>query len=62
MNSLLQTLYMTPEFRSALYQWKFDAAKEPEPKETAGAKASEVRRCGSMHCKGLTGLKGQEEA
>lgn len=24
LNSLLQALYMTPEFRNALYQWKFD--------------------------------------
>jgi ubiquitin carboxyl-terminal hydrolase 47 len=23
MNSLLQTLFMTPEFRSALYQWEY---------------------------------------
>lgn len=24
LNSLLQALYMTPEFRNALYKWKFD--------------------------------------
>lgn len=24
MNSLIQTLYMTPEFRNALYKWDFD--------------------------------------
>jgi ubiquitin C-terminal hydrolase len=24
LNSLLQTLYMTPEFRNAIYRWKFD--------------------------------------
>ena len=24
MNSLLQTLFMTPEFRSALYEWKYN--------------------------------------
>lgn len=27
MNSLLQTLFMTPEFRSALYNWEFDIKK-----------------------------------
>lgn len=26
LNSLLQVLYMTPEFRNALYHWKFDGA------------------------------------
>lgn len=25
LNSLLQALYMTPEFRNALYNWEFDA-------------------------------------
>lgn len=24
LNSLLQALYMTPEFRNALYKWEFD--------------------------------------
>lgn len=24
LNSLLQALYMTPEFRNALYKWRFD--------------------------------------
>ena len=27
MNSLLQTLYMTPEFRLALYKWKYNSDK-----------------------------------
>ena len=27
MNSLLQTLYMTPEFRRALYTWKYNSEK-----------------------------------
>ena len=27
MNSLLQTLYMTPEFRTALYKWEYDPEK-----------------------------------
>ena len=27
MNSLLQTLYMTPEFRRALYNWEYDPEK-----------------------------------
>jgi ubiquitin carboxyl-terminal hydrolase 47 len=30
MNSLLQTLYMTPEFRSALYRWKYDGGDEED--------------------------------
>ncbi|XP_077867523.1 ubiquitin carboxyl-terminal hydrolase 47-like [Saccoglossus kowalevskii] len=30
LNSLLQTLYMTPEFRNALYRWEFDATEEEE--------------------------------
>lgn len=28
LNSLLQTLYMTPEFRNALYNWEFDGVDE----------------------------------
>ena len=32
MNSLLQTLFMTPEFRSALYRWSYDEEKDG-PKE-----------------------------
>ncbi|CAH0774521.1 unnamed protein product [Bemisia tabaci] len=34
LNSLLQALYMTPEFRNALYSWEFDgsASKQPETK------------------------------
>jgi ubiquitin carboxyl-terminal hydrolase 47 len=28
MNSLLQTLYMTPEFRRALYLWRYDEAED----------------------------------
>lgn len=28
LNSLLQALYMTPEFRNALYNWKFDGQNE----------------------------------
>jgi uncharacterized UBP type Zn finger protein len=27
LNSLLQALYMTPEFRSALYKWEFDGTE-----------------------------------
>lgn len=27
MNSLLQTLFMTPEFRTAIYSWKYNQAK-----------------------------------
>lgn len=30
MNSLLQTLYMTPEFRASLYRWKYDKEKMEE--------------------------------
>lgn len=28
LNSLLQALYMTPEFRNALYNWEFDGVNE----------------------------------
>ncbi|GBM25505.1 Ubiquitin carboxyl-terminal hydrolase 47 [Araneus ventricosus] len=28
LNSLLQTLFMTPEFRNALYRWEFDGTEE----------------------------------
>jgi hypothetical protein len=28
MNSLLQTLFMTPEFRAALYTWEYDEARD----------------------------------
>lgn len=28
LNSLLQTLYMTPEFRNALYRWEFDGSED----------------------------------
>lgn len=28
LNSLLQALYMTPEFRNALYNWEFDGQNE----------------------------------
>jgi ubiquitin carboxyl-terminal hydrolase 47 len=33
MNSLLQTLYMTPEFRRNLYMWKYDPEKHGEAKD-----------------------------
>lgn len=33
MNSLLQTLFMTPEFRRALYKWEYDQEKEGTSKE-----------------------------
>ncbi|GAB6023955.1 Ubiquitin carboxyl-terminal hydrolase 47 [Chamberlinius hualienensis] len=32
LNSLLQTLYMTPEFRNALYRWEFDGTEEEKCK------------------------------
>jgi ubiquitin carboxyl-terminal hydrolase 47 len=28
LNSLLQALYMTPEFRNALYKWEFDGKEK----------------------------------
>jgi len=31
MNSLLQTLFMTPEFRSALYKWNYNEEKDGKP-------------------------------
>lgn len=33
MNSLLQTLFMTPEFRNILYKWEYQESKEG-PEET----------------------------
>jgi ubiquitin carboxyl-terminal hydrolase 47 len=30
LNSLLQTLYMTPEFRNSIYQWKFESKAEDD--------------------------------
>lgn len=30
LNSLLQTLYMTPEFRSAIFSWRYDKTKNYE--------------------------------
>ncbi|XP_075532032.1 ubiquitin carboxyl-terminal hydrolase 47-like isoform X4 [Dermacentor variabilis] len=32
LNSLLQTLYMTPEFRNALYRWEFDGTEQDAAK------------------------------
>ena len=34
MNSLLQTLFMTPEFRLALYKWEYDEEKEGPKKDS----------------------------
>lgn len=31
MNSLLQTLFMTPEFRRVLFAWRYDKEKDDEP-------------------------------
>lgn len=33
MNSLLQTLFMTPEFRSRIYQWQYDPPKHGPPED-----------------------------
>lgn len=32
LNSLIQTLFMTPEFRNALYRWRFDGTEEEQAK------------------------------
>lgn len=32
LNSLIQTLYMTPEFRNALYRWRFEGTAEEQEK------------------------------
>lgn len=31
LNSLLQALFMTPEFRNALYKWQFDSSNVSDP-------------------------------
>lgn len=33
MNSLLQTLFMTPEFRQLMYRWKWDEEEDLEKEE-----------------------------
>jgi len=33
MNSLLQALYMTPEFRKMIYSWTYDPNKNPAKKD-----------------------------
>ena len=33
MNSLLQTLFMTPELRQNLYRWEYDPAKHGDKKD-----------------------------
>lgn len=48
MNSLLQTLFMTPEFRAALYQWKFDPSKEADQKEAHGAAPAAAAAAGKV--------------
>lgn len=40
LNSLLQTLYMTPEFRNAIYEWKFEAREKEN-----GAAEQEATKC-----------------
>jgi ubiquitin carboxyl-terminal hydrolase 47 len=32
LNSLIQTLYMTPEFRNAMYRWHFDGTEGEQAK------------------------------
>lgn len=32
LNSLIQTLYMTPEFRNAMYRWHFDGTEDEQAK------------------------------
>ena len=33
MNSLLQTLYMTPDFRNEIYKWQYDREKHGESED-----------------------------
>ena len=40
LNSLLQTLYMTPEFRNALYSWRFQG----DPRETSKSIPYQLQR------------------
>eukprot|EP01083_Nonionella_stella_P118255 352992_1 len=32
LNSLIQSLFMTPELREAVFEWRYDATRDPEPK------------------------------
>jgi ubiquitin C-terminal hydrolase len=32
LNSLLQTLFMTPEFRDCLFKWRFNPTSDGDPK------------------------------
>lgn len=34
MNSLLQTLFMTPEFKQAIYDWKYNERLHPKPADS----------------------------
>ena len=34
MNSLLQTLFMTPEFRHEIYQWQYNDRIHPKPADS----------------------------
>lgn len=34
MNSLLQTLFMTPEFRQAVYDWQYNDRIHPKPSDS----------------------------
>ena len=34
LNSLLQSLYMTPELRQAVFEWRYNAEKDPEEKRS----------------------------
>ncbi len=33
MNSLLQSLFMTPEFRTLIYRWKYDENRNAEKRD-----------------------------
>lgn len=59
LNSLLQALYMTPEFRNALYSWKFVPAPGVDEYKSIPYQLQklflnlQVNRCVFYYCEGI---------
>jgi len=60
MNSLLQSLFMTPEFRSAMYEWKYDENEHAKPEDCIPLQLQklfaslQMKLVGSVNTKPLT--------